>query len=234
MKETTDLLDLFMTQGGVMRFFELLFPGFLAVAVYDLRVPGERRKYADLGIALVGYSVLIDVLAFVFLLVHPIARNQTWQVIVFVIVGGIVVPAAAGWFIVELRELLAKRGLVLSSMPKAWDYLFAELGKGEPVAIIVTLSDGRRIGGFWAEDPFASSYPADEDLLITVPCTIDQTTGQILQRITGAKGLLVKRADIVTIEIFNAQAAIATPSAGQSSAGHECPSTAHKELTNDG
>jgi hypothetical protein len=178
--------------------------------VYDLRVPGERRNYADLGIALVGYSVLIDVIAFVFLRLHPISLNQTLPVVFFAVFAGLIMPVAAGWFIVELRELLARRGLVKSSMPTAWDYLFTELGKQhEAVAIVVTLSDGRRIGGFWAENPFASSYPADEDLLITVPCTIDQVTGQILKRIAGAKGLLVKRGDILTIEIFDAQAAIA-------------------------
>jgi hypothetical protein len=210
-KEATDLLAFFTTQDGIARFFTLLFPGFLAVAVYDLRVPGERRKYGDLGIALVGYSVLIDVLAFAFLRLHPIATDNTWSVVTFAIIAGLIVPCAFGWYIVELREFLAKKGLVLSTMPKAWDYFFTELSKkGEPVAIVLMLSDGRRIGGFWAETPFASSFPADEDLLITVPCEIDQSTGEILKRIAGAKGLLVKRADIVTIEAFDAQAAIAT------------------------
>ncbi len=210
MKEATDLLAFFTTQDGIVRFFTLLFPGFLAVAVYDLRVPGERRKYGDLGIALVGYSVLIDILAFVFLRLVPISISNAWAVVVFAVVTGLIVPCAVGWFIVELREFLAKRGLVLSTMPKAWDYFFTELTKtGEPVAIVLMLSDGRRIGGFWAETPFASSFPADEDLLITVPCEIDQQTGQILKRIAGAKGLLVKRADVVTIEAFDAHAAIA-------------------------
>ncbi len=90
-------------------------------------------------------------------------------------------------------------------MPKAWDFFFTGLSKkGEAVAIVLTLTDGRRIGGIWAETPFASSYPADEDLLITVPCVIDQESGHMLERIEGAKGLLVKRADIVTIEAYNA------------------------------
>jgi hypothetical protein len=96
-------------------------------------------------------------------------------------------------------------------MPKAWDAFFYRI-RNEPVALILTLSDGRRIGGFWAEDPLASSFPADEDLLITVPCLIDQETGLILQRIGGSKGLLVKRDDVITIEAFDAQAAIAVDS----------------------
>lgn len=228
MKEGTDLLNLFTTQTGVVQFWVLLFPGFLALAAYDLRVPGERRKYADLGIALVGYSVLIDVFAFAFLLLRPISLQQTVQTVIFVVIAALVVPIATGWFIVDLRELLAKKGLILSSMPKAWDHLFTELSKrNEAVGIIITLPDGRRIGGFWAENPFASSYPADEDILITVPCTIDQKTGRILQRIRGARGLLVKRDDILTIEIFDAQAAIAAPT-------EQLASAAQKEPYNDG
>lgn len=68
----------------------------------------------------------------------------------------------------------------------------------------MTLSDGRKVGGFWDEEPFASSYPHDEDLLIAIPAIIDQQTGRFLRCADAHKGLLVKRDDIITIEAFDA------------------------------
>ncbi len=209
MKEAADALSFFATSEGAWRYFALLFPGIIAVAVYDLRVPGERRKWNEMGIVLVAYSILIDLLAAAYLALWPLsAASAVVRRIAFTFAGDLVVPALVGWFAVDAREALARQGLILSAMPKAWDAFFHRI-RNEPVAVILTLSDGRRIGGFWAEDPLASSYPADEDLLITVPCLIDQETGLILKRIGGAKGLLVKRDDVVTIEAFDAQAAIA-------------------------
>jgi hypothetical protein len=211
-KEAADALSFFATSEGAWHYFALLFPGIIAVAVYDLRVPGERRKWNEMGIALVAYSILIDLLAAAYLALWPLsAASAAVQRIGFALIGDLAVPTLVGWLAVDVREALARRGLILSAMPKAWDAFFYRI-RNEPVALILTLSDGRRIGGFWAEDPLASSFPADEDLLITVPCLIDQETGLILQRIGGSKGLLVKRDDVITIEAFDAQAAIAVDS----------------------
>jgi hypothetical protein len=214
LKDTADALSFFASDAGSWRFFALLFPGFIALAVYDLRVPGERRKWGDMGIALVAYSIAIDVFATAYLKIFPIPATETAAAVFFAIIADLVVPALVGWFVVDIRGKLALNGLILSAVPKAWDEFFSRI-KGEQVALVLTLADGRKIGGFWAENPFASSYPSGEDLLITVPVLVDPETGRFVQRVADAKGLLVKRDDIVTIEAFDAEAmareAIASP-----------------------
>jgi hypothetical protein len=219
-KDAADVLSFFASQAGTLRFFALLFPGFVALAVYDLRVPGERRKFADMGIALVAYSIVIDGLSALYLSLFPIPRNDTAMTVAAGLIADVLVPGVVGWCVVDLRELLASRGLVLSAIPKAWDEFFSRLSKlpeTGSIALVLTLTDGRKIGGFWAEAPFASSYPADEDLLIPVPARIDQESGRFVQRTEGSKGLLVKRSDIISIEAFDgnavADAAIPQPAA---------------------
>jgi hypothetical protein len=49
MTETADALSFFATHAGALRFFALLFPGIIAVAVFDLRIPGARRTWNDMG-----------------------------------------------------------------------------------------------------------------------------------------------------------------------------------------
>ncbi len=46
-------------------------------------------------------------------------------------------------------------------------------------AIVLTLSDGRKIGGVWEGNGFVSTYRADGDILIAVPYVLDQETGWI-------------------------------------------------------
>jgi hypothetical protein len=216
MKDVADALSFFSTDAGQLRFFALLFPGFIALAVYDLRVPGERRKWGDMGVALVAYSILIDVFSAVYLKFFPITVGATAQAVWFGILADLVVPAAVGWFVVEIREALAEKGLVLSAMPKAWDEFFRRI-QNQRVALVATLKDGRKVGGFWAENPLASSYPADEDLLIPVPVSID-AEGLFVERIADSMGLLISRDDILTIEAFDADAVAAASNAAAAAA----------------
>ena len=72
MKEASDVLAFFASHDSAMRFFALLFPGFVATAVYDLRIPAERRKWADMGLALVAYSVGIDAIVAIVLYWWPL------------------------------------------------------------------------------------------------------------------------------------------------------------------
>lgn len=227
MKEVADGLSFFASSAGEWRFFALLFPGIIALAVHDLRVPGERRKWGDMGIALVAYSVLIDVFSATYLKLFPIAPTDSAYVIAFGIIGDILVPVAFGWFVVDLREWLARRGIILPAVAKAWDEFFNRVN-GHPVALVLTLSDGRKIGGFWDEEPFASSYPHDEDLLITIPAIIDQESGRFLRCADAHKGLLVKRDDIITIEAFDASEMAATMTG---SARPSTPALFNEDLT---
>jgi hypothetical protein len=205
-----DLLGLLASLDGLMRFCTLILPGFIALTIFDMRVPGERRKFSEETVKLVAYSGFIDLIGAAVLLVHRVALGL--PAALFVIVFGVIVPLFVGWIAVDVREWLsAKRGF-LSPVPKAWDYFFSSVARGGvAVAIIVTLNNGKRVGGFWDTLAFSSSFPADEDLFIGTPCEIDQETGLITQRKPGSQGLLIKRDDILMIESFEAKSAIAEP-----------------------
>src|SRR6202790_3001159 len=118
MKEAADVLSFFATQAGALRFFALLFPGFVAVSIYDLRIPGERRKFGDMGIALVAYSIVIDSLSALVLFWFPISKDNVAGTIFVGFMFDVVIPIAVGWYVVNLREWLASKGLVLWAVPK--------------------------------------------------------------------------------------------------------------------
>ncbi len=164
----------------------------------------------EMGVTLVSYSLLIDVFAATYLQFFSLTSSSAkWQIVCFGLIFNLIVPAVLGWIVVDIREWLAGEGRVLSAIPKAWDEFFKRIGN-KPYGLVVTLKDGQTVGGFWAEKPFASSYPAVEDLFIPAPVHIDGD-GNFLERIEGAKGLLIARGDILMITAVDPNVAAGTP-----------------------
>lgn len=96
-----------------------------------------------------------------------------------------------GW----LRRLLGVR----SQIPTAWDYRF---GLKKPLWVIVTMSDGSRIGGGWHSQSFASSYPSSGDLYIETVFELDES-GKFGKPITQSAGVWISADSIKCIEFFH-------------------------------
>jgi len=195
--EASELLKTLTMQTGLAQFVALLLPGLVAILVYDLRVPSEQRKYGEMVLAIVVYSGLLDLLGFA--IVDLVPKTPTWALIGGV---GVIVPALVGWVAVDAREWLSRQGYALSPFPMAWDQLFRRLGASKELyALIFTMSDGRKVGGIYDSTSFASTYPAEGDVLIGAPCEYDKETGLFLHRIKTSYGLYIKRADVLAIEV---------------------------------
>lgn len=204
----TDIVSLFETANGALRFFALLVPGFVALAVYDLRVPGERRRLGDMAVALVAYSVFVDGIVALYMALFPLPKSAAVTNVFAASLADVLIPVLLGWFAVDVRNELSRRGLVLPAVPKAWDEFFNRLARSpgdSPLALIVTLNDGRQLAGLWTDEPFASSFPNEEDLLFTVPLQFDPHTGQVGGRLRYSHAVLLKRADIVSIEAVSGE-----------------------------
>jgi hypothetical protein len=195
--DANEILKELQTTTGLERFIALLVPGLVAILVYDLRVPSERRNYGEMVLAIVVYSCLLDIVGFVAGGLLP-----GMSAVAFIVVFAVLIPAIIGWFAVDVREWLAQEGLALSPFPMAWDQLFRRLGSSKELyGLVITLSDGRKVGGIYEGNSFVSTYPADGDLLIGVPCVVDQKTGRFVNVIATSYGLYLKREDILAIEV---------------------------------
>jgi hypothetical protein len=89
---------------------------------------GRTSEMGRHGVALVAYSILIDIFAASYLKFFPIAPTAIGRTVAFVVVSALLIPALVGWFVVNVREFLAEKGLVLSAMPTAWDEFFHRIG----------------------------------------------------------------------------------------------------------
>jgi hypothetical protein len=81
---------------------------------------------------------------------------------------------------------------------KPWDYVF---GKRKPYWVIVTLKNGKRIGGRFDSSSFASSSPAIEQIYLEKSWILNNEGGFERQK-TNTAGVLIMASDIMTIEFF--------------------------------
>lgn len=178
----------------------LIVPGFVAVRVYDLLIPAERRDFSKMIIDVFAYSVFIfPLIAWPLYSLQvngfPIDRPLAY---IYVYVGLIlVVPTALSSIVVFLR----KKGWFPSlphPSPTAWDFIFSQ---EKAFWLIFHLKDGRRIGGFFAEKSFASAYPREQAVYVEELWSLGED-GTFSSKIDRNAGGLIRRADCDIVEFF--------------------------------
>ncbi|HZZ64787.1 MAG TPA: DUF6338 family protein [Candidatus Baltobacteraceae bacterium] len=122
----------------------------------------------------------------------------------FSIIVLIVSPAMLTWGYARLVDLAASNAWIPSPISRPWDHFFQRVVKeqsGHAVGVIITLRDGRRIGGAYTKPGFASSFPTEEQLLLGETWLLDEN-GSFKERVAGSLGLLIDNDDILTLEFF--------------------------------
>lgn len=180
----------------------LLLPGFVAFKVDQLVRPQTVRSAFDSILEIVIYSVINDALWFpVFNVVDlKVLPTSFWSWLLLVAILG-VSPAILAMLYAIIVQKLSEIGWVQSPLPRPWDHVFSRVALKETLGVILTLRDNRRIAGLYVKPRFASSYPADEQVLLGQVWHLDDT-GQFSQPVEGSRGLLIDKADILTLEFF--------------------------------
>jgi len=179
-------------------FVMLVAPGFISLKIWSLVHPSRHVSFAESLYEAVFYGVF-NYFAFTVWL-PPLASKVggVLQVIAYVfslVVTPILLPVL--WKIV--LSFIAKTGKIINPMPKAWDYFF---GKRKPCFTIVHLKNGQVIGGLYAYESSASSYPEDSDLYLEQIWNLDDE-GKFLKPVDGTMGLLVDCESVDYIELFH-------------------------------
>jgi hypothetical protein len=112
----------------------------------------------------------------------------------------VVLPLLAGFGVGRVES---RRGWLLGRRrvhPKAWDWRFS---RPERLFVLVTLTDGTQLGGYWGSRSFASSFPNEEDLFLEA--VYDVEDGRIVQEKVRTRGAWVPKGSIRALEFWSAE-----------------------------
>ena len=186
----------------------LIIPGLVALFVRSQFVTGRRPSHKDNALSYTTISIIYYALILPLVdLVLPEKAGHTTLVIAWlsiVLIG----PVALGFLLgVNIQKNLV-RGLLrrwrinlVHTIPTAWDWKFSSL-VGEQW-VLVNLTDGTRVAGFFGSDSFASSSDLGErDLYIQETYDIDKHDNWVPHSPDGKSGVLIASDMIRTIEFW--------------------------------
>lgn len=189
-------------QGEKLALFLVMFvPGFISLKVWDLLVPSERRDFSKSLVEAVAYSAIN--FAFLFWLVDYLSTPGLAKLSPKSYFAGnfllffafpLLWPIALLWLM--NRPILARR--IVNLVQKPWDYVFA---RRESAWVLVHLRNGGVIGGKFASNSFASSFPAKEQIYIEELWQLDEKRN-FVKRIERTKGSIILGDDILAVEFF--------------------------------
>lgn len=182
-------------------FLVFFVPGFISIKIYDLLVSGEKRDFSKSLPEAISYSC-INFAFFSWLILlfckSPVLRGNMFLFYPFLFVVLFAMPALWPLILLRARTSRLLRKHIIDPVKKPWDYVF---GKREPYWIIIHLKDGRRIGGKFGEESFASSYSAEEQIYLEELWRLDEN-GKFTEKVERSKGAIVSARDIDVIEFF--------------------------------
>lgn len=178
-------------------------PGFVALQVYDLFVPGPRRNASDSLAQAITYSMVnLGVMSWAILLllhyrvadVHPV-WNALATLAILLLSPGLLAVAT---FWLRTSEFLGR--WIQHPLATAWDFFFM---KRPSCWVIFHLKTGKMVGGKYSSGSYASCSPEDGEVYVEEAWRVDKY-GRFTA-VAGNRGLLIKRSECEAIEFFDAK-----------------------------
>lgn len=187
--------------GALELFFVFVAPGLVALMVYDLLVPTERRDFGASFIQVVTFSGINIILwSWSPLVVNPgrLAVERPWWSYPLAIVALLVSPAFLAWAWYRLRNAKFMQGRVSSTAPSGWDAFF---GRGESCLVLFHLKNGEKIGGLFADRSDASTFPNPQQVYGEELWKLDEEYN-LVERIPRSMGGIINKEDCDYVEFF--------------------------------
>lgn len=202
------------TPEAVILLLYLIVPGYVATKVYDYLAPGERRTLGETIIELLGWSFLL-----IMFWIWPFAALYTYSDrlppwlslllgFLLTILAVIVTPILAANLIYRVRHggsiKVAAKGSITRPYPTSWDWFFSEKENNYYVRFL--LKTGEKLGGYYGENSYATSYPNKQEIYVEEVWWLDEA-GNFIEQVEGTKGALFCRDDCSLVQFLEVREA---------------------------
>ncbi len=185
----------------LLTFVILILPGFISLKVWDAIVPSHRRDFSKAALEVLGYSALnFGALSWIIVPMQFLGWTPPHPMIYFILLFVVLFVAPAAWpfLVLEVRSSRRMGRWMFDPVPGPWDKVF---GQREPFWVVIHLQDGRRIGGRYGTDSFASHYPEEPSLYLEEVWILTKD-GRFDKPIERSGGIIVLGGEIQLVELF--------------------------------
>jgi len=177
-------------------------PGFISLKFYQLLIADEKvdfskSLYEAIGFSCINFSIFFWIIYYInqpdFFESHPFYYYLITLLIIFI------TPLILTWFLSMMIKTKVFGRFFVSPEKVPWDWHFS---KREAFWVIVTLKDGRKIGGKYGINSTASTFPRSKEIYIEDIWKLDENC-QFKHSIKRNKGVLITGDSILSIEFFS-------------------------------
>lgn len=194
-------MNIFDNINNFVLFLILFIPGFISITVYDLLIAGEKREFTKSMFQVIAFSALnFASLSWLVSLNYQYKTYENHIVLFSVSAMMIFVFFPAFWTFCWVwlikQDWIARK--IVHPIKRPWDWFF---DKNESMWAIITLKDGRKIGGIYGASSYVSSYPLQEQIYLETIWKLDEN-GAFVAPVERSKGVIILGEDISTVEFF--------------------------------
>jgi len=182
-------------------FIAFVIPGFITLKAFELFFPTQEKDGSKQIIDAIAYSCInYALLSWAIYLIgkselsenNPVCYSIFWLFVFFI------APVLWAWLWKKLRETQAFQNTMPHPTGEAWDYFF---GKREPCFVIVRLTNGQDIAGFYGAKSFASSAPHAKQIYLQ-ECWKMNSDGGFDRPRRQTKGVMILSSQVESLEFF--------------------------------
>jgi hypothetical protein len=178
----------------------VLVPGFVAMKVYDLLVPSERRNWTDSVLEVFAYGTIQFALTYWALdWFAGVVGGRPWLTRAAMTTYLLVVPSILGIGAYGILRWERMRRWVRHPARSGWDYFF---GQRKKCWVLCHLKGGEVLGGKFGDRSLATTYPDRMDIYIEEVWRISPE-GKLTERVERTAGAYIRMDDCRMIEFFD-------------------------------
>jgi hypothetical protein len=176
-------------------------PGFIYLKAYRLFIAETNTDFSKDLYEAIGFSFLnAIVFAYPIFLIHKIKLIENHSLLYFLILLLIVILAplivAYIFSIISRKKWFGK--FMINPTKSAWDSFFS---KRESYYVIVTLKNGKKIGGKYGINSFSSTFPNPKEIYLEEQWQLNENNG-FDKKEPQTEGILITENEISTIEFY--------------------------------
>jgi hypothetical protein len=182
-------------------FLLFVFPGLISTTVYRLIMPARALEWGNAVVQGLFYSgvnfiLSLPILYWLVLGYDPVQDAGRYIIAAFLVL--LVTPLAWPIALVAIFKSKAVAKRIQIPYPTAWDAFF---DPRKPAFLLIHLTNGGLLGGYWGGNSYAGSYPNDGDIYLEAVYRVD-AVGNFGDPVRNTLGVLLRKDQYTYIEVF--------------------------------
>lgn len=190
-----------LEKGKLLLFVLFIMPGFISLKIYSLFHPTADRDTSKVLIDVVSYSCINY--AFLLIPIYLVETNRVYLshpilYYVFYFFVLMVLPVILPILLLFLRRCHFIRKFLPHPTGRPWDYFFST---NQCCWVLVTLKNGKKYGGLYGFESFASSSPEPEQIYLEKHWALDEE-GDFDHELQDTLGIVILTNEIESVEFI--------------------------------